>query len=113
MDKTFNTPREFIQAVMTSAQKARSNIVEGGYEDVGASLFPKLWTDDWDNILTVADRMLADGREPTGQDAVNLSYLIHRNEELSYLLAIWPVTNGYEEFPGPMECMARWAGVGL
>jgi hypothetical protein len=113
MTTKYETPRAFVQGVMWAAQKSRSNMYESGTEDLGKMLFPKLWSTDWDNVLLVAERMLAEGREPTGQDAVNLSYLVHRDEHLLHLLDCGPVLQGFEPFPEPHECMVRWATVGL
>jgi hypothetical protein len=102
------SPKHFVQIVQRAAQRARGGMMDDGTDIVGRDLFPKLWTDDWDNILTVTSRLLANDREVTALDAHNLSYLIHRDDQLLALLSVGQLVEGFEEFPEPIECIRRW-----
>lgn len=97
------SPRQIVERVMLAVAKARSNARESEGLEVAAFIDPLLYDDSNPvGLMTVCERVLADGREVSPQDAMNVLILAHRSPQARFAYNLrW-----HEDLPEPLSPMA-------
>lgn len=94
---------EVVRRVQIAAVRARSNAAEHDMLDVCEMLDPLCYGDGLTDVIGVCERVLADGREPSAQDVLNVLTLAHRSPTMWTAYGVrWR-----EDLPDPLDTFRR------